>query len=143
MRAYPTIPLFVGNVREAEDLRTLRHLGVAAFVDLAVNELPVKVWREAVYCRFPIDDGGGNEAWMVRCAISATAQLIRARTKTLVFCSNGMSRSVAVAAGVHALVSGRSPEQCLYEAVTLGPADVSPIVWGAVVSAIQTLRLPQ
>ena len=58
-----------------------------------MNEPPVFFTRELVYCRFPLADGVGNDPWLLRAAITVTADLIRSGTPTMIFCGAGMSRS--------------------------------------------------
>jgi protein-tyrosine phosphatase len=127
--------LWLGHVGDARDLRRVLSLGIGAQVDLALNERPVTVTRELVYCRCPLLDGPGNPPWLLRFAVETTAVLIRARTPTLVFCSAGMSRSPAVVAAAIASLSGRPVEKCLAEVTQSAPADVSPGLWQEVVAA--------
>ncbi|HJT76403.1 MAG TPA: hypothetical protein VJ739_04300 [Gemmataceae bacterium] len=134
MRSVPAQPLWLGHVGDARDLRRVLSLGIGALVDLALNEPPVTVTRELVYCRFPLLDGPGNPPWLLRLAAETTAALVRSGTPTLVFCSGGMSRSPAVAAAALALATGRPPDSCLAEVCRSGPADLSPGLWQEVTS---------
>jgi hypothetical protein len=121
--------LWLGHVGDARDLRGLLASEISALVDLALDEPPATVTRELVYCRFPLVDGPGNPAWLLRAAIETTASLLRSETPTLVFCGAGMSRSPAIAAAALAVLKGRSPEECLAEVMQLGTSDVSPGLW--------------
>ena len=83
---------------------------------LAVNESPVRITRELVYCRFPLLDGRGNPPRLVRAAVDTVAGLLRAGTPTLVYWSGeavAQLRDCSLAEGL-ALV------------LRSGPADVSP-----------------
>jgi hypothetical protein len=102
--------LWLGHVGHVRDLRGVFTAGVAALVDLAMNEPPATITRELVYCRFPLADGSGNAPWLLHAAIDATAGLLRSGTPTLVFCSNGMSRTPAIAAAAIAKLTNRSPD---------------------------------
>src|SRR5262249_26770590 len=82
----------------------------APLIDLALEEPPVPLTRELVYCRFPLLDGAGNSPWLLRAALDTTAALLASRVPTLVFCGAGMSRSPAVAAAALAIVEGHSAE---------------------------------
>jgi protein-tyrosine phosphatase len=121
--------LWLGHAGDARDLRAVLAADIAALVDLDDSSLPVKVTRDLVYCRFPVLDGAGNPAWLLRAAVDTVAGLLRARTPTLVFCGAGMSRSPAIAAAALALVGGQSPEECLAQLAQSGPSDVMPALW--------------
>ncbi len=135
MRQIQPHSLWLGHVGDARDLRRVLSLGITALVDLALNEPPVTVTRELVYCRFPLLDGLGNPQWLLRLAVETTSTFLRAGTPTLVFCSGGMSRSPTVVAAALALVSGRTPDQCLAEVTQAAPADVSLALWQEVLAA--------
>jgi protein-tyrosine phosphatase len=126
--------LWLGHADDARNLRAVLERGITAIVDLAVNEPPIGVTREIVYCRFPLVDGAGNPPWLLRSAVETTAALIRSGVPTLVACGLGMSRSPAVAAMAVALVTGRPAEECLADVLRSAPADVSPGLWREVVA---------
>jgi hypothetical protein len=134
----PILPhsLWLGHVGDARDLRGMLSAGIAALVDLALNEPPVAVTRELVYCRFPLVDGSDNPPWLLRAAIETTAALLRANVPTLVFCSCGISRSPAVAACAISRVTGGTPEECLAEIANAGKCDVSTSLWRDIISAV-------
>jgi protein-tyrosine phosphatase len=132
--------LWLGNAGDVRDLVAVRRSGVRAIVDLALNEVPLAVPRDLVYCRFPIVDGTANGRGLVRSAIETTSSLLRCGTPTLIFCSAGMSRTPAIAAGALALIGGRLPQECLMEVVKGAPADLSPAIWDEVVAAVQAIR---
>ena len=136
MRPIPPYSLWLGHVGDARDLRAILSAGIAAFVDLALNEPPVAVTRELVYCRFPLLDGADNPPWLLRAAVETTAALLRANVATLVFCSAGLSRTPAIAACALARVNSRSPEECLAEIARAGKCDVSTTLWREVVAAM-------
>lgn len=135
MRPIPPYPLWLGHVGDARDVRGVLSAGIAALVDLALNEPPVAVTRELVYCRFPLLDGAGNSPWLLRAAVETTAALLRANVSTLVFCSGGMSRTPAIAATALARVTGRSPEECLADIARTGACDVSTTLWRDIIAA--------
>lgn len=132
MRQIQPHSLWLGHVEDARDLRAVHEAGIAALVDLAANELPVPITRDLAYCRFPIVDGMGNSRELLRLAIQVTADLVRAGTPTLVFCSAGMSRTPAIAAAALAMITGRSPDECLAEVARGAPADVAPGLWAEI-----------
>jgi protein-tyrosine phosphatase len=132
MRQVPGYSLWVGHVGDARDLRGVLSAGILALVDLALNEPPMTVTRELVYCRFPLLDGSGNPPWLLRAAVDMVAGLLRVRTPTLVFCGAGMSRTPCIAAGAVALVRGCPPVEALGITLQSGPADISPALWSEV-----------
>jgi hypothetical protein len=52
--------LWLGNASDVRDLRRIHDLGVAAIVDLALEESVPQLTRDLIYCRFPLVDGSGN-----------------------------------------------------------------------------------
>ena len=52
--------LYVGNAMDARDLRAIYDNQIRAVVDLAINEPPAQLGRDIIYCRFPLNDGDGN-----------------------------------------------------------------------------------
>jgi hypothetical protein len=132
--------LWIGNAVEARDLRHLLDMGVAAVVDLAIEEMPPVVVRELVYCRIPLIDGGSNPFERLQLAVQTVASLIRQRTPTFVFCGAGMSRSPAITAAALALVEGTDPNIVLQRIVAGYPHDVSPPLWQKVTACLQTLN---
>ncbi|MBM3968002.1 MAG: dual specificity protein phosphatase family protein [Planctomycetes bacterium] len=121
--------LFVGNALDARDLRLLYDTGIRAVIDLAINEPPAQLGREIVYCRFPLNDGDGNDDALIALAVRTTVSLIGSGIPTLVACSAGMSRAPTIAAASIALRTGRNPDDCLVELISNAPNDVSPILW--------------
>lgn len=140
MRKIEGYELWVGHAGAVPDRSSLARRGISAVVDLAMDETPRTFGREAVACRFPLTDGGGNAPALVASAVTALAGLVQARVPTLVFCSMGLSRSPSVAAGAVALVSGRPEGECLALVTRGAPADVSPAMWAQVVRAVQSIR---
>ena len=82
-----------------------------------------------VDCHFPLVDGAGNPAWLLRAAVDCVAGLVRSGTPTLIYCGAGMSRTPAVAAAALARVSGLPPAETLALVARSGAADVSPGLW--------------
>ena len=121
--------LFVGNAMDTRDLKSIYDNQIRAVVDLAINEPPAQLGREIIYCRFPLDDGGGNNDGLIAITVRTIAAMIQNETRTMVACSAGMSRGPTIAAASIALLTGRDPEECLAEITSHGPNDVSPILW--------------
>jgi protein-tyrosine phosphatase len=136
MRQIPDHSLWLGHVGDARDVRGVLSTGVLAVVDLALNEPPVALTRELAYLRFPLIDGPGNPPWLLRAAVEAVAGLLRSGTPTLVFCSNGLSRSPCVAGAAVALVRDIPTTDGLALVARSGPADVSPGLWVELQAAV-------
>ena len=131
--------LWIGNAVEARELRRLLNLGVGAVVDLAIEEVPVSVVRELVYCRIPLIDGASNPPERLRLAVETVASLSRQDTPTFVFCGAGMSRSPAIAAAALAEVEEADPNIVLQRIVAGFPHDVSPALLQEVTAGLQGL----
>lgn len=124
--------LWIGNAQDARDVKGLLGLGIAAVVDLAMEEPPLLFPRDVVYCRFPLVDSDGNTPAVIKAAIDTTISFIQRAVPTLVTCDGGMSRSPAIVAAALAAINGTSPEQALEQVAAAGPHDVSATFWGEV-----------
>jgi len=80
-------------------------------------------------------DGGSNSPKLLRAAIGAVESLVTNEIPTLVYCSAGMSRSVAVIAMALAISRAESPEDSLLKLVSGQPHDVSPLLWSDICKA--------
>ena len=127
--------LWIGNARDARDVKGVLGLGISAVVDLAIEETPILFPREVTYCRYPLMDGAGNTPAVLEAAVETTASLIRGKVPTLVACGGGMSRSPAIAAAALAVIEATSPEQALERIAAAGPHDVSTTFWAEVRTA--------
>jgi protein-tyrosine phosphatase len=125
-------PLWLGHAGDGRALRAILDAGISALVDLAAMEPPPPIPRDLIYCRFPLVDGQGNAAGVLRAAIETTARLLQSRTPTLVFCSAGMSRSPAIAAAALAVVNHQTLDECLKYVTRFTGCDVSPGLWNDV-----------
>ncbi len=132
MREAITNCLWLGTAMDARDITAVLNLGIVAIVDLAMEEPPIHVPRDVVYCRIPLVDGAGNRPEIIRAAVELTASFIDSRVPTLVACGAGMSRSPIIVAAALARVDGRSLEQALDD-ITMGVAhDVSTSLWAEI-----------
>ncbi len=137
MRQIDGRPLWLGHVGDLRNVAELFAAGIIAVVDLASNELPAMLPREFVYCRFPIVDGGGNPAWLLRRAVETVAALAEANVATLVCCSAGMSRSPAILSAALARVARISPAEILARVNAGQASDVSPALWSEILAAVE------
>lgn len=134
MRRISLFSLWLGNVGDLRDPAKLYEAQIRAVVDLAANEPFPQLPRDLIYCRFPLIDGSGNEPQLIRLAIQTVAQLISADLPTLVCCSNGLSRTPAIAAAAVHAVQRRPLHDCLLLVAAQGH-DVSPAFWQEVEAA--------
>ncbi len=132
--------LWIGNSRDARDLRSLYDHQISAVVDLAINEPPAQLAHEMVYVRVPLTDGDDNDDERIAMAIRSILLLLDQDFRILVACSAGMSRSPAIAAAALALITKQSPEDCLLSITSGSPHDVSPSFWSAVKSVYDQLH---
>jgi protein-tyrosine phosphatase len=140
MQQIPPHALWLGHAGDARDLRPIFDAGIRARVELAAEEASAPTPHDLIACRFPLLDGGENDAAVLVLALRTVAWMLQQKIPTLVCCSGGMSRSPAIAAGAIALLSGEHPEDCLRQLVSHRPADVMPALWNDVVTAVRSLR---
>jgi protein-tyrosine phosphatase len=135
MRKVSPHELWIGHVGNLNDPRELLKQGVQAVVELADNEPMATLPRELIRCRFPITDGDEQRLWLLRLAAETTAALLRAQVPLLVCCSNGMSRSVCIAAAALVVAEGISPKAAISLVAGEGPTDISPALYNRVQEA--------
>ena len=125
MRQLSPHRLWVGNIVDVRDLRSVLNQGIHAIVDLAAHEPPPTITRDLVYVRCPLLDNSGNSPWLVCLAVDNVSRLLHAKVPTLVYCSAGMSRTPAIVAAAMAIESKRPLADCLREITENVPHDVS------------------
>lgn len=121
--------LWIGHAGDGRAARHLIDAGIRAVVQLAIEEPVITVPRELVYCRFPLQDGTGNDLPLVELSIRTVTSLIQRQIPTLVCCSGGMSRSPAIAAAALSAALNADLDECLKTVIGSGAADVSPGLW--------------
>ena len=131
--------LWIGNAADARDKRLLNETGISAVVDVAYEEAPATLSRETIYVRVPLLDGTGNSPEHLHFAVNTLLLLLAAKQPTLVSCSAGMSRSVAIAAMSWSIFSQTDPEQVLQSIAAQQPHDVSTSFWQDLCEACQFL----
>jgi protein-tyrosine phosphatase len=137
MRQVTGYPVFLSNAYEARDLRAIHAAEIKAVIDLALNEPPLQVTRDLIYCRFPLIDGSGNPAWLIRAAVEMLAELLRANVPTLVYCSAGLSRTPVIVAAAIARLKQANLHDELLAVLQDAPADVSPALVAEVEAALR------
>jgi protein-tyrosine phosphatase len=132
--------LWIGGVGDIVDPRSLYESGVEAILHLAASTLPTKLSREIVYCRVPIIDGAENSPERLKFVIETGVMLVKNKVPTLIACSAGMSRSPSITAAVLSVIQQKSADEVLEEILKDSPADVSPVLWEAVKTAVQAIH---
>jgi protein-tyrosine phosphatase len=133
-------PVLVGHAADGRAIKELLDQGVRAIVQLAAEEPPIVTPRDLVFCRFPLEDGSGNDADLLSLAITSVAHLVSRGVRTLVCCGAGMSRAPAVVAAALSIVEHRDPGSALKFVTQLHPADVVPGFWKDVCRVVETLQ---
>jgi atypical dual specificity phosphatase len=119
--------LYVGGLEAAADGATLRAAGIEVVVGLT-HSTPTDGYPAGPrVVREPMRDGPQNDAAAFERAVEATREAVAADRPTLVHCSAGSSRSVAVAAAALACASDRSLETAVERVIERRPpADPHP-----------------
>lgn len=127
--------LWIANALEARDARLLFDTGIAAVVDVAYEEAPAQLPRQLIYCRLPLNDGGGNPSSSLRLAVRIVIELVRDEVPTAVACSAGMSRSPMVAAFAASRLSDRTPDALLKSIAETRPLQLNATLWNEMTAA--------
>ncbi|QDT44140.1 Dual specificity phosphatase, catalytic domain [Gimesia alba] len=129
--------LWIGNARDARDVQGVLDLGIAAVIDLALEEPPITFPREIVYCRLPLIDGDENNPAILESAIETTTRFVQSEVPTLVACSGGMSRSPAIAAAAMSRINQTRFADIIKQIAADGPCDVAPGLWNAIQALLE------
>ena len=132
--------LWIGNACDLRNPKSLFDACISAVVDVAYEEEPARLPRELLYCRFPIFDGSGNDAVVLRQSVQTIVDLLGARTRTIVTCSAGMSRSPAIAAAALAVHLGDSPDAVIQRIGDAKGLEVSSSLWSELLSVLSEVR---
>jgi hypothetical protein len=136
MRHIARFELWLGHAGDLVDPRPIIETGIVAVVDLALEQPPTVLPRNLVYFRFPLMDGPGNSAALIRAAVETVACLLRLSTPTLVCCGAGMSRSPCIAGAAVALIREVTFDEGLKLVSSSGPVDLSPGLWADIRMAL-------
>ena len=120
--------LWTGPSAVLNDPRAVCDLGIEAVVCVAPEPLPERWPRELTFLRIPLNDGE-NAPGSLRRAVDIVQGLSRDAVPTLLVCSMGHSRSIAVAAAAIAACESAQPDEVLQRITAARPADVSPVLW--------------
>ncbi|MEM7477012.1 MAG: dual specificity protein phosphatase [Planctomycetota bacterium] len=125
---------------DSQQPRALFEAGIEAVVDVAYEEAPAYLPRQLIYCRFPLNDGGGNEpAHLLQC-VQTLGDFLSSGTRTLVACSAGMSRSPTIAAFALAKHLSQTPDEILVRIAEKRSLEIKPSLWSDVENIFAKLR---
>lgn len=129
--------LWTGNALDARNVKGLMDAGFQVVVDLAMEEPPIQLPRDIVYCRFPLLDGEGNSPVILKSAIDLVVNFVNGRQRTLIACSGGMSRSPLIASAVLATIEKSDFDKAIQHVIRTGPCDISPALYVAIKELVQ------
>ena len=132
--------LWLGHALDARDPEALFDAGITAVVDVAYEELPAQLPRQLIYCRFPINDGGGNRDSVLVQAVQTLVDLLSSGTKTMVACSAGMSRSPTIASFALAAYLSQEPEEVIARIAEIKSLEVNGKLWEDVAKVFLRVR---
>ena len=87
--------------------------------------------RDITYFRIPLHDDGSNSPELLQLAIDAALSSHNSKTKTLIVCSQSMSRSPSITSFALALDSKSDPQTLLTQYTQSAPHDISPALWNS------------
>lgn len=126
--------LWIGNAADIRDPRILCDAQIEAVIDLAFEEVPAQPLRQMLYCRFPLNDGNGNQPFLIRQAIRTVRELLELPLRTVVGCSAGLSRSPTIAACALAEHLQEPADIVLARIGRIKATQVNPFLWSAALS---------
>ena len=132
--------LWIGHALDVREPRGLFDVGVSAVVDVAYEELPAQIPRQLIYCRFPLNDGGGNNPDTLLQTLRTATDLLWSGTRTLIACSAGMSRSPTIAAFALAYHLSVEPDDVIARIAEAKSLELKSELWANVRTAYNSLK---
>lgn len=131
--------LWIGHAFDARDPRPIFESGIEAIIDVAYDEAPAQLPRQLTYCRFPLNDGGGNSPQLLLQCLRTATDLLSSGTPTLIACSAGMSRSPTVAAFALAHHLSESPDAIITKISMVKSLELKQQLWDDVLAVYPQL----
>ena len=132
--------LWLGHALDIREPGPLFRVGITAVVDVAYEEPPVQLPRQLIYCRFPLNDGGGNEPCVLLQSVQTLVDLLDSGTRTIVACSAGMSRSPTIAAFALAAHLSQEPDDVISQIATIKSLELKGALWNDVLDVRSRVR---
>ena len=121
--------LWLGHALDIREPRPLFDAGITAVVDVAFEEPPAQLPRQLIYCRFPLNDGGGNDASVLLQTVQTLVDLLAAGNRTIVACSAGLSRSPTIAAFALAAHLSQEPGDVITRIANIKSLELKGALW--------------
>ena len=131
--------LWIGHALDVREPQHLFDVGISAVIDVAYEEPCAQLPRQLTYCRFPLNDGGGNSLAIIQQTLKMAIELLESNTKTLIACSAGMSRSPTIAAFALAYHLNQNPDDVVGAISEIKGLELKPALWADVSTAFQGL----
>ena len=119
----------------------LLRTGVAAIVDLAVEEPIPTMPRVINYARFALTDEGEEAEPIIGGALRLVSSFVADRLPIAVCCNAGLNRSPTIAAVGIALALKSEAREELQTIAGLKAVDVNPALWSRVVAVSEALTM--
>ena len=132
--------LWLGNALDIREPRSLFDVGITAVIDVAFEEPPAQLPRQLIYCRFPLNDGGGNDATVLLQTVQTLVDFLAAGTRTIVVCSAGISRSPTIAAHGLAALLAQKPCDVVARIAEAKSLEIQPVFWNDVGTVLSRVR---
>ena len=132
--------LWIGHAFDVREPRPLFDVGIKAVIDVAYEEPPAQIPRQLIYCRIPLNDGGGNHPNALLQTLRTATGLLESNTRTIIACSAGMSRSPTVAAFSLAYHLSVDPDDVITRISAIKSLELKPELWAEVLAAFKKMK---
>lgn len=136
---YPNL-LWIGHAFDVREPHALFDARITAVIDVAYEEPLAQIPRQLTYCRFPLNDGGGNDANTLFQVLRTATDLLQSNTRTLIACSAGMSRSPTIAAFALAYHLSKNPDDVIIGIADIKSLELKPELWADTLTAFNKLK---
>jgi len=132
--------LWLGNAFDIREPRPIFELEIKAVVDVSYEEKPAQLPRQLTYCRFPLNDGAGNDDRVLLLALQTLVDLLASEIRTIIGCSAGMSRSPTLAAFALAAHLDQQANEIVEQISKQKGLEIKGPFWNEVETAFSRLR---
>ena len=131
--------LWIGHAIDVREPQPIFNAGITAVIDVAYEEPPAQIPRQLTYCRFPLNDGGGNDPKILLQTLMTATDFLRSNTRTIIACSAGMSRSPTVAAFALAHHLDQKPDEVITRIADIRSLELKPELWADMLKTFDKL----